>query len=158
MIETMKRKQFIRPVSVKQPTITYKSKSFYNSELDSHIPSTTSPYFAKASLRLFSSVWYEIPALKCWPYQHKITPWGKGEHCIENSKGILKAPPIKIFELPMDDMHRVAWWVDSLKRDNSDLICLLAICRSVFPNLLKKAIELPKRTHKKTKVWVSNSK
>lgn len=55
----------------------------------------------------------------------------------------------------MDDMHRVAWWVNSLKGDNSDLICLLAICRSIFPNLLKKAIVLPKRTHKKKKFeWV----
>lgn len=50
------------------------------------------------------------------------------------------SPPIKSFELDIEDMHRIAWKIGSLKVDTSEVICLDADCLRIFPTLLKKAI------------------
>lgn len=55
---------------------------------------------------------------------------------------IRRAPPINSLELGPVDMHLIAWRIDGLKGDNSDLICLFAVCLSILPNLLKKAIAI----------------
>jgi len=112
-----------------------------------YLPSTTSPYFEKASLKLCSSVENETPETERQPI-HK--PSLSTKHRIRsikgiNSKGRSNAPPINSLELGAEDRQRIAWKKEGDER-SSELTCLLAVCLNKFPILPKKAIAAEEAT------------